>query len=176
MSEPLKVIAGTPDTPLVIGDIEIPCYVLEDETRVLSQRGVIESLGISGGTPSNARGVTGARRLGLFLAGNALKPYCDADLFVRANSRIEFIPTRGGRSAYGYPATLLVDLCNVVLEARNADALRRNQLHIADRCELLIRGFATVGIIALVDEATGYQRIPRPASSALRTTPPSQPR
>ena len=34
---PLKVIAGTPDTPLRIGDIEIPCYVLEDETRVLSR-------------------------------------------------------------------------------------------------------------------------------------------
>ncbi len=35
--EPLKVIAGAPDRPLVIGDIEIPCYVLEDETRVLVQ-------------------------------------------------------------------------------------------------------------------------------------------
>jgi len=36
--QPLKVIAGTPDRPLIIGDIEIPCYVLEDETRVLSVR------------------------------------------------------------------------------------------------------------------------------------------
>ena len=25
----LKVIAGAPDHPLTIGDIEIPCYVLE---------------------------------------------------------------------------------------------------------------------------------------------------
>ena len=39
-TQPLKVIAGAPDRPLIIGDIEIPCYVLEDETRVLSQRGV----------------------------------------------------------------------------------------------------------------------------------------
>jgi hypothetical protein len=31
------------------------------------------------------------------------------------------------------------------------------QSHIADQCELLVRGFARVGIIALVDEATGYQ-------------------
>ena len=29
----LKVIAGEPDRPLVIGDIQIACYVLEDETR-----------------------------------------------------------------------------------------------------------------------------------------------
>ena len=33
-TEPLEVIAGAPDRPLVIGDIEIPCYVVEDETRV----------------------------------------------------------------------------------------------------------------------------------------------
>ena len=32
-------------------------------------------------------------------------------------------------------------------------------MHIAQRAEILIRGLATVGIIALVDEATGYQRI-----------------
>jgi len=41
--QPLKVIAGTPDRPLIIGDIEIPCYVLEDETRVLSSRWVSDS-------------------------------------------------------------------------------------------------------------------------------------
>ncbi len=41
---PLKVIAGTPDKPLVIGDIEIPCYVLEDETRVLSQGGFLKAI------------------------------------------------------------------------------------------------------------------------------------
>lgn len=39
MSNPLKVIADTLDRPLVIGAIKIPCYVLEDETRVLSQGG-----------------------------------------------------------------------------------------------------------------------------------------
>ena len=155
MSEPLKVIAGAPDTPLVIGDIEIPCYVLEDETRVLSQRGVLGALGMS--EVSGSRTI-GAHRMVEFLSGNALKPHCDTDLVVRTRNRIEFIPVRGGRTAFGYPATLLVDFCNVILEARNAGSLQPNQLHIADRCELLIRGFATVGIIALVDEVTGYQR------------------
>ena len=40
----LKVIAGTVDHPLIIGDIEIPCYVLEDETRVLSQGGFLVAI------------------------------------------------------------------------------------------------------------------------------------
>ena len=53
--EPLKVIAGAPDKPLIIGDIEIPCYVLEDETRVLSQRGLQGSIGLGvGGGKSGA--------------------------------------------------------------------------------------------------------------------------
>jgi hypothetical protein len=29
--------------------------------------------------------------------------------------------------------------------------------HIVDRCEMLVRGFVRVGIIALVDEATGFR-------------------
>ena len=46
MSEkPLKVIAGAPDRPLRIGTIEIECYVLEDETRVLSRGGFQVALG-----------------------------------------------------------------------------------------------------------------------------------
>jgi len=156
MSEPLKVIAGTPDRPLVIGDIEIPCYVLEDETRVLSQRGTIGALGMS---VVSGTGRSGAHRILDFLSSNALKPHSGAELIARTSQRIEFVPARGGRTAYGYPATLLVDICNAVLDARNAGTLQRNQQHIAHRCEILIRGFATVGIIALVDEATGYQRI-----------------
>ena len=62
---PLKVIAGTPDAPLRIGDIEIPCYVLEDEMRVLSQRGFLSGIGRSGNRP--ARPANGRRALSRFL-------------------------------------------------------------------------------------------------------------
>lgn len=36
--------------------------------------------------------------------------------------------------------------------------MQKQQEHIAKRAEILVRGFARIGIIALVDEATGYQR------------------
>ena len=45
------------------------------------------------------------------------------------------------------------------LEARSAGVLLPSQQHIATRTEILIRGLATVGVIGLVDEATGYERI-----------------
>jgi hypothetical protein len=54
-------------------------------------------------------------------------------------------------------ATLLPKICGVILDAEKAGALRASQRHLAERAERLIRGFAHVGIIALVDEATGYQ-------------------
>ena len=80
-------------------------------------------------------------------------------LAARLNSSMEFQPAGGCRTAYAYPATLLVDLCSIVLEARDADVLHARQLSVARRADILIRGLATVGIIALVDEATGYEEI-----------------
>ena len=40
-----------------------------------------------------------------------------------------------------------------------ADRLQKQQEHIVAQCEILVRGFAIVGINALVDEATGYQDV-----------------
>ncbi len=150
----LQVIAGTPDHPLLIGDIEIPCYVLEDETRVLAQRGMVSGLGMSRGGSSHG----GGDRLAHFVNQNTLNPFISNELREVTGNPIKFRPPTGSM-AYGYPATMLVDLCNIVLEARKAGALQKQQKHIADRCEILIRGLAKVGIIALVDEATGYQEI-----------------
>ena len=151
---PLKVIAGTSDAPLRIGDLEIPCYVLEDETRVLSQRGVFEALGVSRGGGSN-----GGAQTPRFAASKSLQPFVRNDLTAALSSPILFQPPQGGRTAYGYPAEVLVDICKAVLQARDAGALDRQQATLARRAEMLIQGFATVGVIALVDEATGYQRI-----------------
>lgn len=148
MSEPLKIIAGAPDRPLVISDIEIPCYVLEDETRVLVQRGLATGMGMS--NPSGAQ-------IGRFAVSKSISPFISNEMKVVLDNPIRFVISGG--IAHGYPATLLVDLCNAVLAAREAGTLQRHQIHIAQRCETLIRGLATIGIIALVDEATGYQEI-----------------
>ena len=65
-NKPLKVIAGAPDRPLIIGDIEIPCYVLEDRTRVLSQRGLLAGVGL--GTGGRKKQI-GAPRMAEFVGG-----------------------------------------------------------------------------------------------------------
>ena len=148
--QPLKVIAGEPDKPLIIGDIEIPCYVLEDETRVLSQRGMTMGIGLN---------PEAGFRMPQLIGSRSIKPFISNNLMPALESPILFKNPRGGGNAYGYPATLLIDICNVILSARDAGALHEQQLPIAQRCDVLIRALATVGIIALVDEATGYQDI-----------------
>ena len=148
-----KATHGSADKPLRIGDVEIPCYVLEDETRVLSQRGLIAGLGM----------VKGSTRSGddqLTVLGNSLaeKSLITNELAAVIRTPIRFKPPHGGRPAYGYPATVLADLCEAVLAARASGSLDARQANLAKQCEVLVRGFARVGIIALVDEATGYQR------------------
>jgi hypothetical protein len=144
---------GSPDHPLKIGDIEIPCYVLEDGRRVLVQGSMINALDMSQGTAS---GKGSGDRLTRFIHSKSLKKYVPDEL---ANVIIEPIKFRSpaGALAYGYEATVLANICESVLEARQKGKLNYQQEHIATRCEILMRGFARVGIVALVDEATGFQ-------------------
>jgi len=147
----LKAIWGSPDRPLKIGSLEIPCYVLENGTRVLSGRGMQEAL---------ALGQSHGALLKAFLSSDNLKPYINSELAMVLSNPIRFIrPGRGGKLATGYEATILADICNVILEARDNGLLTRKQEIIARQCEMLTRAFAKVGIIALVDEATGFQEI-----------------
>jgi hypothetical protein len=148
------VVCGSPDQPLRIGDIEIPCYVLDDERRVLVQGGMMTAMDMSQGTASKqAQG----DRLAKFVGTKSLNPFVSKDLSDVITNPIKF--KVGGTVAYGYEATVLADLCDSVLEARRDGKLNYQQEHIADRCEILVRSFAKVGIVALVDEATGYQYV-----------------
>ncbi len=152
----LKATYGSPDRPLKIGDLQIPCYVLEDGRRVLAQRGMVSALGISRGGGSKL----GGDRLAQFLHKKPLNPFIAKELAAAINSPITFIPPHGGRTAYGYEATILADICDAVLAAReNEQPVTQYAISVAKRCEILVRGFARVGIIALVDEVTGYQEV-----------------
>jgi hypothetical protein len=48
-------------------------------------------------------------------------------------------------------------VCEVYLQAADKKKLASNQREVAKAASILVRGLARVGIVALVDEATGYQ-------------------
>lgn len=151
-----QAMYGSTDSPLQIGNLKIPCYVLEDERRVLAQGGMLDALDMSPGTAAKAGA---GSRLAKFVSSKSIAPYVSEELSRVVVEPIRFRSPRGGGDAYGYEATVLVEICEAVLEAREKGTINRQQEHIAKQCEILVRGFARVGIVALVDEATGYQEV-----------------
>jgi len=91
-----------------------------------------------------------------FVAQKTLSPYVSKELREVTEGPLLFRTDKGAQ-AYGYDATVLADICEAILSARSNDALSKQQKHIADKAEILVRAFARVGIVALVDEATGFQ-------------------
>jgi hypothetical protein len=134
---------------LKISDIEIPCFVLNDGRRVISGRGITSAIGMRG------RG-QGMARISALLRqkGNSSN-----DLHVAIDNPIVFdgaapLPTQG------YEAPVLVEICEAMLDARDRGALKTEQeQRYGSACYILTRAFAKLGIVALVDEATGYQEI-----------------
>ena len=135
---------------IVLGESVIPCYVLEDGTRVLSGNAMQNALKLQEESDNKS-----GTRLARYLSQKTLNPF----LYNGKNDGHydPIICYRGTQKINGYEATILADICDAFLEARKSIPLSSRQTIIADQCEILIRGFARVGIVALIDEATGYQ-------------------
>lgn len=135
---------------LKVADVDIPCFVLDDGRRVISGRGLTAAIGMKG------RGQGVARIQGL----KAVKTYKNNDLSLAIGNPIRFLGNspRVGETSDGFEASVLQDLCEAILQSRDAGLLSTEQeQRYAQFADTLIRAFARVGIVALVDEATGYQ-------------------
>ena len=135
---------------LRFGSLSVPCHVLDDGSRVIAQREVVKAL--TG--RENANG-----QIGRLIGITALAPHIAADDI--ASKVIQFRLSGPGHQmiAYGYEATLLVEICEAFLKARDDGTLSDVQMRVAQRADIILRSCAKVGIIALIDEATGYQEV-----------------
>jgi hypothetical protein len=147
---------ATHEGVIEIGKARIPCAVLENGTRVLTQGGFLRALGRARTAKGRAYYDSDVN-MPVFLTAKNLKPFITNELQV-ASSQMIFKPLKGAR-AFGFPAELLPKVCEVFLKARDAGVITLGQKHIAEKADILIRGLARVGITALVDEATGFQEI-----------------
>lgn len=140
---------------IIINGRRIACAVLQNGKRVLTQETFLTAIGRA----AKAKAGTGSVRLvdGLppFLVAENLKPFVSDELR-QSTTPIVFRTPKGSR-AFGYDALLLPMVCEVYVNARDEGKLLKGQEHIAEACYVLMKGLARLGIIALVDEATGYQ-------------------
>lgn len=91
-----KTLKANHDGTLKIGDTEIPCFVLEDGTRVISGRSPTKLVGMKG------RG-QGAGRI---TSHKTIKPHISDELTMAIDHPIRFIGI-GGKKTSGYGATVL---------------------------------------------------------------------
>ncbi len=145
---------------LKLGSAEIACAVLSDNRRVLTETGITNAiLGSRSGASKRAKkaAATDGASLPIFIAPRQLDEFVTDEL---KEGPLKPIYYRDGRRiGVGYDATVLRAVCEVWLRARAAGKLQKQQEDKAQKAEVLMRALADVGIIGLIDEATGYQKI-----------------
>lgn len=139
----------------ILPNFNIPCAVLKDERRVLSRRGVGRALSMGRGS----RGSTneGGAETPFFLSAKNLQPYVSDDLREALKKPILY---RGdGGLTYGLEAEMLPKVFEVWVKASDAGVLKKQQQPIAVLARSLLSALAGVAMVALVDSATGYERV-----------------
>ena len=132
--------------------IDIECYVLNDpgKTAVVSQRGLGQALGLS----------SGGARLRRFVSGKAMAEYIGPGLMGKMEKPTVFQPFKAGpgsTKAYGYDATVLIDLCKAILEARANGKLKGIRYDgMVEQAQVILGASAKSGIRQLVYALAGY--------------------
>ena len=150
--EVLSSSGGPPPSPfakwpgtLDLAGTPVDVYVLDTDERVMILRSVVKVLtGIDGGILEDYIGV------------KALKPFIDSGLVLEESVDF-YIPGTQFRGR-GITAEQFEAILTGYVKALHAGALSTDrQREIAIRCAILSTSFLRVGIIAQIDEATGYQ-------------------
>jgi len=148
---------------LDLGGMRLPCAVVQGPNgiqRVLTENGITNAiLGSRSGASKRLKKAAGedGTPVPLFVAPRQLKPFISEDLRQGPLSPIDYLD--GERVVRGYDAAVLPAVCDVWLRAREAKALQAQQLAKAQHAELLTRALAQTGIVALIDEVTGYEKV-----------------
>ena len=145
-----------------IGDGSIVCAVLEDGSRIITQATFLRALGRSRSPKAGTGVLSTVDNLPFFLQADALKPFITKE--IAESTAPIFYKSKSGGKGVGYDARALPKVANVYLKWRDSHISagkripeRSAKMFIA--ADILIRGLADTGIVALVDEATGYQDI-----------------
>jgi hypothetical protein len=137
---PIALFRGT----LPIGAAKFPVYVLDNGKRVMAQREVVRAL--TG---------QGHGDISRYIQSASLREFIDSEAIL--TKAIRFVISGTQFTGNGFEATLLLDICDAYLRAREAGRLSLDEQVIAKQAEIITRACAKVGIIALIDEATGYE-------------------
>jgi len=154
-------VQATHTGDIKLGEAKIFAAVLPDGTRVISQSTMLRALGRHPYPKAGQGGSSTLDELPVFLNAEAFKPFISNEL--AASSKPVFFRDHVGAKTVGYKASLLPEIAEVYLRFRDQCNIEGKEiptryLKMIQAADILMRGLANVGIIALVDEATGFQR------------------
>lgn len=149
---------------LHLGQKVLPCAVLDDGTRVVTASAVFDAFD----RPRKGKSSESYRvdRMPSFINANNLQPFVDEQL-IWWTCLIKYTSINGVVKE-GYNARVIRGLCKVYIDARNANALHPSQERFAAISESILYALSDIGIIALVDEATGYDKAKERAKDELQ--------
>jgi hypothetical protein len=144
-----------------LNGFKITSSVLDDGRRIFSERSLATAFGIKGSgaywqKKREAKGESAF--LPEYLSAKYLEPFISNELREKFESAFLYI-SKGGQNSTGVDATILADICDVYITAKNKGVNNKGFMTVADNAYTILKAFAKVGIIALVDEATGYQDV-----------------
>lgn len=142
------------------GVVAMSCAVLPNGQRILTQSAFLLAIGRSRTPKAGTGALSTADGLPSFLQAEALRPFISDEL--RISTTPIFYLDKNGKRSVGYAAELLPKVAEVYLKLRDDCGANNKEIpayfeKIISVCDIVMRGLAHVGIIALVDEATGYQ-------------------
>lgn len=145
-----------------IGATELSAAVLQDETRIITQATFLRALGRSRSPKAGTGVLSTVDELPFFLQADALNPFITKDL-VESTKPIFYRTKKGGKGV-GYNAVALKMVAETYLKFRDASLRATGRVPtryegMITAADTLIRALAEVGIVALVDEATGFQEV-----------------
>jgi hypothetical protein len=157
MNNNQSILKATHFGKLNIGDKDLTCAVLEDGSRIISKSAVFRAFGrTKRGRKKGEVRVADMPELPSFIDANNLSKYITGEVRELLFNPVVY-KAQNGREVEGYKAELIPLLCDVYLSARMDRVLTSSQENLAIASEILVRSLSKLGIVALVDEATGYQ-------------------
>jgi P63C domain len=131
---------------IIIGDIHLLCYVLNNGKRVIAQRGLVYAL--------TAKHNTDLIR---YFRESNLSAYFDLSHITEQT--VDFIIPGSPRKAIGHEGALLIEICRAYLRARDDQAITKRQIPLVKKADAIVRSCVNTSISDLIDKATGYQKV-----------------
>jgi hypothetical protein len=157
MKKKENILKATHQGSLNINGFNISCAVLENGERILVNRSLADAFGIKGSGSYWQKKKDGEKGALLpeYLSAKYLQPFIKDEHKLTLYNTVSYI-NKSGVETEGVDATFLSDICDIYVKAGQKGAFK-NSPEIPENAYNLLLSLSKVAIIALVDEATGYQ-------------------